>query len=106
MENELTESSEMDSKTDYLVVTEEANFDEAISIDLKKERNTQVYKDTLDIDIENIRIFEKKNKVNTIKWRPIYEVIGEAYFIGSKLFSDDFMQKCKDNAKVTQFIPL
>ena len=60
----------------------------------------------MNIDIDKINTYELINKVNTIKWRPIYEVIGEAYFIGSKLFSDDFMQKCKDNAKVTQFIPL
>ena len=36
METELTEFSEMDSKTDHLEVTEEANVDEAIPIDLKK----------------------------------------------------------------------
>ena len=33
MEDEMTE---MDSRTDNLAVTEEANVDEAISIDLKK----------------------------------------------------------------------
>ena len=38
MEAEMTE---MDSKTDHLVITEEANVDEAIPIDLKKERNKQ-----------------------------------------------------------------
>ena len=73
---------------------------------LKKERNTQAYKDTLDIDIENISTFEKRNKVNTTQWRPIYEVIYEAYFIGSKLFSGDFMQKFKYNENFAQFIPL
>ena len=36
MEAELTESSEMDSKTDHLAVTEGMNVDEAIPIDLKK----------------------------------------------------------------------
>ena len=96
----------MDSKTDHLAVTEEANSDEAIPIDLKKERNTQAYKDRFDFDIENINMFENRNKVNTIKWRPIYEVIDEAYFIGSKLFSDDFIQECKDNANEARFIPL
>ena len=30
------ELTEIDSKTDHLAVTEEANFDEAIPIDLKK----------------------------------------------------------------------
>ena len=36
MEAELTESSKIDSKTDNLVATEEANIDEAIPIYLKK----------------------------------------------------------------------
>ena len=49
---------------------------------------------------EKISKFEKRNKVNTIKWRPIYEVTDEPYFIGSKMFSDDFMKECKDNENV------
>ena len=98
MEAELTEWSEMDSRTDHVAVTEEGNVDEAIPIDLRKEGNTQAYKDTLEIDIEKISTFEKRNKVNTIKCRPIYEVIYESYFIGSKIFSDYFMQECKDNS--------
>ena len=36
MEAELTELSEIDSKTDNLAVTEEADFDEAIPMYLKK----------------------------------------------------------------------
>ena len=106
MEAELTELSVMDSKTDHLAVTEEANVDEAIQIDLIKEQNKQAYKETMDIDIENIITFEKRNKVNTTQWRPIYEVTDEDYFIGSKMFSDDFIKKCKDNTNVDQFIPL
>ena len=51
----------------------------------------------MDIDIDNISTFEKRNKVNKIKWRPIYEVIDEDYLIGSKILSDDFMQEYKDN---------
>ena len=82
----------MDSKTDHMAVTEEANFDEAISIDLRTERNTQAYKDKMSIDIENINTLEKKNKVNTIKWRPIYEVIDEAFFKGYTIFSDNFIK--------------
>ena len=89
MEAELTE---MDSKTYHLAVTEEANIDEAIPTDLKKEQNTQSYKDTTSTDIDKINTFEKRNKVNTIKWRPIYEVTDEAYFMGSKILSDAFMQ--------------
>ena len=47
----------MDSKTDRLVVTKEGNVDVAITIGLRKEQNTQAYKDRLDIDIENIYTF-------------------------------------------------
>ena len=50
------------------------------------------------IDIDNISTFEKRNKVNTIKRKPIYEVLYEAYFIDSKIFSYAFMQQYKDNA--------
>ena len=83
---------EMDSKTDHLAVTEESNVDEEIPIDLRKQKSTQSYKETMIMDIENINTFETRNKVNTIKWRPIFEVTDEAYFKGSKLFSDDFMK--------------
>ena len=34
----------------------------------------------MNTDIEKTNSFEKRNKVSTIKWRPIYEVIEEAYF--------------------------
>ena len=50
------------------------------------------------MDIENIDIFETINQVNTIKWRPIYEVKDEAYFIGSKICSEDFIKECKGNS--------
>ena len=60
----------------------------------------------MDIDIDKNNTFEKRNKVNTIKWRPIYEVKDEDYFMGSTIFSDDFMQQCKDNVNADQFIPL
>ena len=58
----------------------------------------------MDIDIDNINTYELRNKLNTIKWRPIYEVIDGDYFIASKMFSDDFMQQCRDNAYEDQFI--
>ena len=60
----------------------------------------------MDIDIDKISTYEPRNKVNIIKWRPIYEVIDEAYFIYYKTFSVAFMQQCKDNANGAQFIPL
>ena len=82
----------MDSKPDHLVVTEEANVDEAIPIYLRKERITQAYKYTMIMGIDKINTFENRNKVNKIYWRPIYEDIDEAYFIGSKTLSDNFKQ--------------
>ena len=36
------------------------------------------------IDIDKNNTFETRNKVNTMKWRPIYDVIDEAYFIDSE----------------------
>ena len=74
MEAELTESLEIDSKTDNLAVTEEAYVDEFIPIYLLKELRTQAYKQTMDIEIDKIDTYEIRNKLNTIKWRPIYEV--------------------------------
>ena len=52
----------------------------------------------MSIDIENIDTFETITKVNTKKWRPIYEVIDKDYFIGSKILSDYFIKECKDNS--------
>ena len=49
----------------------------------------------MDIDIDKIHTFEKRNEVNTIKWKLINEVIYEAYFIYSKHFSDAFKQQWK-----------
>ena len=34
----------------------------------------------MEIYIDKINTFEIRNKVNTIKWRPIYKVIEEVYF--------------------------
>ena len=76
MEAELTKT---DSRPENLVVSEDASVDEAIPIDIRKERNTKSYKETMRKDIENIDTYEKRNTVNIAKWRPIYEVIDEAY---------------------------
>ena len=58
-------------------MTEKENVDEAITaeakaindmeINLKEERNIQAYKETTDINIENINTFEKINKVYKTK---------------------------------------
>ena len=49
-------------------------------------------------DISNIETFETITKVNTTKWRPIYEVIDESYIKDSEIFSDDFIKECNDNS--------
>ena len=104
--NEKMESgqTEMDSRTGNLAVTEEANFDEAIPMDIII-KITDSYKKTMSIYIENIDTFETRTKVNTTTWRPICEVIYQAYFMGSKLFSDDFIKECKDNSNEARDIP-
>ena len=55
-------------------------------------------------DIEKIDTYETRTKVNTIKWRPIYEVIDEAYIKYSKTSPDDFIKECKNNSNGAQFI--
>ena len=49
---------------------------------------------------------DKIRKVNTIKCRPIYEVVEKAYFKEYENFPDDFMKQCKDNENEAQFIQL
>ena len=43
--------------------------------------------------------------MNKRKWRPIDEVINKSYFIGSKIFSDDFMKECRDSSNEDRDIP-
>ena len=56
-------------------------------------------------DINNIYTYETRTKVNTTKWRPIYEVIYEDYIKDSKIFSDDFIKECMDNSNEARDIP-
>ena len=45
-----------------------------------------------------------EQKVNITQWRPIYEVIDEAYIKESKIFPGDFIRDCKNNSNEAQFI--
>ena len=82
-------------------MAEEENVDEAIAEedkasnemenDLKEEQKTESYKETINIDIENISTIEKKNKVYTKLWRTIYEVIQQHIFKETDIFPDDFI---------------
>ena len=60
----------------------------------------------MSMDIENINTPETRNKLNTIKLRPIFEFIDESYFKGYKSFSDDLVKECEDNSNEDLFTPL
>ena len=76
MEAELTE---MDSIPGHLAVSDDEIVDEAVPIHITKERKTKAYKKKTSQDINNIDTYETRTKVNTTKWRPIYEVVDESY---------------------------
>ena len=48
-------------------------------------------------DIERIDTYETRTKGNTTKWRPIYELIYEAYIKYFKISSNNFIKECMDN---------
>ena len=56
-------------------------------------------------NINNIDTFETRTKVNTTKWRPIYEVIDESYIRDYKVFPEDFIRDCKNNSNKALDIP-
>ena len=72
-------------------ITEESKASNEIENDLKEEQKTKSYKETINIDIENISTIEKKNKVYTKLWRTIYEVIQQHIFKETDIFPDDFI---------------
>ena len=55
-------------------------------------------------DIETIDKHEKIIIVNITLWRPIYEVIDEAYIKDSNIFPDDFIRGCEKNSIKPQSI--
>ena len=69
---------EIDVKQGKNAYSEDDDFDEAIPIQIRKERTTEAYKDKMNEDIETIDKNEnRKIVVQRTKWRPIYEVIDE-----------------------------
>ena len=53
--------------TDNLAVSEDESVDEAVPIDIRKERKTKAYKETMSQDINNIDTYETRTKVDTTK---------------------------------------
>ena len=94
MEAELTK---MDSWPDNFAVSEDASVDESVPIYLRKARSIEEYKDIMSKDIENINTYESRKKCNTTKWRPIYEVIDEAFIKDYKILPGDFIKEYKNN---------
>ena len=78
------------SNTDDAALSELENEDKAITavdkasnetaIDIKEEQKTESYKETMNIDIENINTIKKRNNLYTKLWRTIYEVIQQYIF--------------------------
>ena len=64
-------------------------------MDIRKERKTKAYKETMSQDVNNIDTYDTRTKVHTTKWRPIYEVIDEASIKESNIFPEDFIRECK-----------
>ena len=89
------ELMKMDSRPDNLAVPEDESADEATPIDIRKEGKTKSYKESMSQDINNIDIYKTRTKVNTTKWRPIYEVIDEAYIEYCDIFPEYFIRECK-----------
>ena len=81
------------------------NFDEAIPMQVRKERTTQAYKDNMDQDIETVENNENSKQIfQKTKWRTIYEVIDTDYIQNSNIFPIAFITKCKLYPNKPQFI--
>ena len=81
----------------WFIVSLYANVDEAIPIQIRKERTTEAYKEKMNQEIETIDKYENRTVVQRTKWRPIYEVMDEDYIKNTHIFPDDFIRECKKN---------
>ena len=91
-----------------MAVTEEANVDEATTAEakasketgiyLEEERNKQSYKETMNIVIENISTFGKRNKACKTQLSTTYEAIEPDLLNKYDTFPDDFLK----NARIMQ----
>ena len=58
-----SEQTKMDSIPDHLAVSEDESVDEAVPIDIRKERKITAYKETISQDINSIDTYETKKKL-------------------------------------------
>ena len=90
-----TEMKEINEKLVENPFKDDANFDEAIPIQIRKERTTEAYKDNMNEDIETVEKNEKSKQIfQKTKWRTIYEVIDKDYIENSNIFPDAFIKQC------------
>ena len=68
------ETNKMDLTSGKKADSEDESVDEAIPIQIRKERTKKAYKETMSQDIETIDKYENIRKVNIAEWRPIYEL--------------------------------
>ena len=95
-ENMETEMKQMNDKLGKNAFLDDDNFDEAIPLQVRKERTTEAYKEKMNKDIETIdKNDNSKQIVQKTKWIPIYEVIDEDYIKKSNIFPDAFTTKFK-----------
>ena len=72
---------------------DDENFDEAIPIQVIKERTTEAYKDNMNKDIETVEKNENSKQIfQKIKQRTIYEVIDKYYIENSNIFPGAFIE--------------
>ena len=84
---------------------DDGNFDEAIPIQIRKERTTEAYKDNMNKDIETVEKNENSRQIfQKTKWRTIYEVIDTDYIQKTNIFPNAFIAKCKLNPNEPQTI--
>ena len=55
--------------------------------------------------IRKIDTYYTRTKVNTTNWRPIHQIIDEAYINDSNIFPEHFIRECKHNSNEAKFIP-
>ena len=65
------EMKEMDVKQGNKAYSENNNVDEAIPIQIRKERTTEAYKEKMNQDLEKIDKYENRTVFKRTKWRPI-----------------------------------
>ena len=83
----------------------DVNFDEAIPMQIRKERTTEAYKDNMDQDIKFVEKNENSKQIfQKTKLRTIYEVIDIDYIQNSNIFPTAFITKCKLYPNEPQFI--